>query len=233
MKRVSWLNLHVWIPQRDVRKLIYAKLTYYDMYVVQHAHLSTVTQMKHNPNAFTTYCAEHGYLTLLKWAIATGFKLRKGWDGATAVRSGHLPVLRWLHEQSYTFDGYTCYAAAHYGHLEILKWAKGIGCHLGPSVCSEAALIGRLDIIQWARLKGCTWNAGTCYSAAHFGHFHVLRWARENGCPWDKLTPLLAAENGHLDIFKWVITNGCPFDVEECAKTSHAHVKIWINVHLL
>jgi hypothetical protein len=64
-------------------------------------------------------------------------------------------VLRWVREQGYPWDEWTCSKAARLGHLKLLKWA---------------------------REQGCPWDEWTCEAAAEGGHLEVLRWAMTHGC---------------------------------------------------
>lgn len=89
---VSWLNLHLFIPIKDLRKLIYSMLNEHDMLVVQEAH--GIDRKDLLSETFSEYCASGGYLELLKWARGN----KCPWDGHTcsiAARRGHLNLLRW------------------------------------------------------------------------------------------------------------------------------------------
>ncbi len=75
--RVSWLNLHLWIPQKDVRKLIYAKLTDRDHLMVKCAHKSylqlpfgcilELAATRHSDINVVAYCIEHCF----PWSLPT------------------------------------------------------------------------------------------------------------------------------------------------------------------
>jgi hypothetical protein len=183
---MSWLNLRDWIPQRDVRKLIYRLLTPEDKLVVEWAHGFKGARKTPKPDlAFGWYCAKHGYLELLKWASNIGCED----DGDTyyyAARNGHLDVLNWLREKGSPFNSsLTAAYAALGGHLHVLKWVQD-------------------NQDDWA-----PFDKWTAVYAASGGHLEVLKWALANGCPWDSLICSNAAKNGHVEVLKWAQFNGC------------------------
>lgn len=152
--RVSWFNLHVWIPQKDIRKLIYAKLDYDDRTVVECAH-----NLHKEPTlnfAFSSFhCAHNGYINLLKWAIVKD-----------------CPI-----------DKFTFAFAALGRQLEMLKYLHVIECPCDARTCNFAAENGDLHMLQCLRNWNCPWNEETCRNAAKNGHLSVLKWLLENGCP--------------------------------------------------
>jgi len=90
-RRVSWLNLHEVIPQRDVRRLIYKKLTNHERLVVELAH--GVATRKPSMN-LVHYAALNGFLSLLQWAHSEGVS----WNELTcsfAAHNNHFKVVRW------------------------------------------------------------------------------------------------------------------------------------------
>ena len=95
MARVSYLNLHTLIPQRDVRKLIYAKLTRHEFFTVCVAHGRSLSF----PVKFADHCAENGYLELLQWAIEKKC-VHNSRIYYYAARNGHLKLLQWFWEES-------------------------------------------------------------------------------------------------------------------------------------
>ena len=99
--QVSWLNLHLFIPIKDVRKLIYSMLTEHDRLVVQEAH--GIDRKNLLSETFSEYCASGGYLELLQWARKNGCP----WHEHTcsiAARSGHLDVLKCACENECPWD---------------------------------------------------------------------------------------------------------------------------------
>jgi len=131
LKRVSWLNLHEFIPQRDVRQLIYKKLTKHERLTVELAHGIATTKM---PSIdFVRYVTLNGFIFLLQWARSQGAP----WDEST------------------------CADAARHGHLNVLQWARSEGAPWDESTCAEAAYSGHLHVLQWARSQGAPWGGST------------------------------------------------------------------------
>ena len=130
----------------------------------------------------------------------------------SALKGGHLEVLKWLRSKGCLWTERVCSVAAECGQLEILKWLRANGCPWDWWTCYEAARGGHLEVLQWVRANGCPWNELTCSGAAQNGHIEVLQWARANGCPWNEHTCEEAASGGHLAILKWLRANGCPWD---------------------
>jgi hypothetical protein len=129
--RVSWLNLHMVIRDVNIRKMIYAYLTPYDRLVVECAHTSkwrsSIAFTQGLALSFAEYCAQHGYLSLLQWAVANG-----------------------VHMNSRV----SCYAA-YSGHLEMLQWLIAKGCPLNSSACYYARKNNRVEVLTWLRYNVC------------------------------------------------------------------------------
>jgi hypothetical protein len=163
-----------------------------------------------------SHVAKSGHLEVLKWLHENKCPISSS-ISRHAAEGGHLNILQWLYENGYPFDIWTCARSARGGHLEVLQWLHENGCPWDKYTCAWAAEGGHLEVLQWARANGCPWDASTCASAAYGGHLEVLQWARANGCPWDSWTCANAAEGGHLEVLQWAHENGCPWDEETCA----------------
>jgi hypothetical protein len=129
-----------------------------------------------------------------------------------AAIAGHLPVLRWLHEnaasartQRMTLDAMD--SAAVNGHLDVLQWLhdnRQESCT--TRAMDGAARAGRLEIVQWLhahRREGCTTQAMD--GAATNGHLEVLAWLHEHrheGC--SSLAMSAALQKGHVHVVAWL-----------------------------
>jgi hypothetical protein len=206
----SLLNLHLYLPIKDVRKLIYAKLDEWDRALVKAAHGfgSTDVQSIYRDVEFQQNCAFKGYLSLLQH-IGDKISVNPG-ICAAAAKGGNLHVLQWARKNGCPWDNRTCSYAAGGGYLHVVQWARENVCPWDEATCEYAAVSGHLNVLQWARENGCPWDKWTCSGAALRGHLHVLQWARVNGCPWNELTCAYAARYGHLHVLHWARANGCP-----------------------
>ena len=207
---VTWLNLHRWF-YKDLRKLIYAKLTPHEFYVVRHAHNS---KYEHRNYVIDEYAALNGYLELLKWSISIG-NYPDSDTSEQAARGGHIHVLQWMLDNADTL--YQCMIrsltviplsvgifAARGGHLKTLEWLQDNNLFCQEHLCTAAAQYGHLELLKWLRLHECPWDGGTCARAAAGGYIHILEWLRLNECPWDVRTCEAASRFRKYDVLKWV-----------------------------
>lgn len=131
-QKVSLLNLAHFIPQKDVRKLIWWKyLDAFDRKIVWIAHTLNKKRFARDQRDIAEKCAENGYLNLLMWAVDDeSFVFDEDDDGlcSAAARGGHLNILKWLRKNRYDWSFWVSWEAAVKGHLEILKWLIENGC---------------------------------------------------------------------------------------------------------
>lgn len=187
---VSWLNLHIYIPVRDVRKIIYGKLTEFDRWMVEAAH-NAKTLLRHY--ALISECVYHGTLNQLKWLV------ENEWGG---------------------IDVGTCRVAALYGRLDMLEWCVGIlgsrVWHL-RDITLNAVIGGHLHVLQCAEKHVENKQDTRLFSlAVEDGHLHIMTWLRENNYSLDRRDRdlcTMAARNGHLDVLKWLVENGFPYNI--------------------
>jgi hypothetical protein len=211
-KRVTWLNLHHLIPQRDIRKLIYARLNNYDREVIECAHFRkkrpTITR------SFVYYCAKSGYLGLLIW-------LRRlkcdPWSKVffKAAKQGHLHIIQWGHSFGYNANVQSdiCSIAATEGHLQLLRWVfmKDYAWDY-KYICTQACRGGHINVLKWLKSKGRKWQADICKQICHdatlFGHFDILEWMLSQELIYEPEEIVkLASEKGHLNIVEWATSN--------------------------
>jgi len=72
---------------------------------------------------------------------------------------GNLELLKYAHENGYSWDSLTCYYAVECVHLECLKYAHENGCEWDSSTCSNAAANGHLECLRYAHENGCDWDS--------------------------------------------------------------------------
>lgn len=133
----------------------------------------------------------------------------------TAAERGHLPLLRFLREQGFTWDETCARAAAAAGSVECLRYARENGCPWDAATCQQAASRPDAACLRYARENGCPWNgAAVVVAAAAAGSLQCLRYARDNGCPWHPHTCRYAAARGHLECLRYAVEHGCPYDSE-------------------
>lgn len=176
---VSWLNLHLWIQQRDIRKIIYRKLDTFDRHMVHVAHNSNVHIDKFN-SEFINHCAAHGYFSLFLWLRnEIGCSMNET-TCLYAAQYGSLNILEWLKGNGYLFHTNICAYAALGGHLEILKWLnKFIICT--PLTSMYAAISGNLEIFEWLKMgKQLSCKKQCLNFAKMYKKQHVIDWINDN-----------------------------------------------------
>jgi hypothetical protein len=144
-KPVYPLNLGDWIPQKDVRKLIWNKLTRLDKLMVWAAH-GVNKYMQICPHIVFLDCIEFGYLDLLLWHIS---------EEAASILivrcSNHLHMIKWvIQNMPNNFDSViVSERTADDGHLEILQYLHDNKFEIHSDICSIAAASGHLDVLKW------------------------------------------------------------------------------------
>ncbi|TYZ68403.1 hypothetical protein PybrP1_006191 [[Pythium] brassicae (nom. inval.)] len=126
--------------------------------------------------------AEGGDMDTMLWMIEhypESFELSKSIRMDNAAGYNNLHMIKWLHENDFSFSGTAIDIAAQHGLLHIVQW------------------------LHENRVDGCsTWAMD---SAATFGHLDAvlfLHFHRSEGCTTVAMD--LAAENGHLDVLQFL-----------------------------
>jgi len=146
---VSWLNLHRWIPQRDVRKLIYRLLGPYERMIVKYAHLSKyVDTGEFIIEQLPYYSASYGYLNLLKWSIEQN---------------------KYVHYEN------VCFYASRRGHLDLVQWVVAVTGYHWPNVFVTAAQNGHVHILEWWKKSGYKIDKSVCLGS---GYSRVVEWIK-------------------------------------------------------
>lgn len=140
-------------------------------------------------------------------------------DNATRVAAffGNLNLLKYLHDNDFTWSEDTCWAASQNGHLECLQYAHCKGCPWDAQVYVHAAIYGHHSCMKYAYEEGLEWQTVVCTVAAQAGSLEFLRFAHEHGCPWDNKTTEGAAQEGHVPCLLYALENGCPVDKTACS----------------
>ena len=149
--RVSWLNLHRWIPQKDVRKLIYGYLTDMDRILVEFAHLSNLKILPFR--RLTKHCARYGYLDLLKWTMDVE-KVKHFYFSASkkAVKHNQIEIVNYMILNEPNLQKIMCRQCAWVGNLEMLKliWVDGSDT---AQVAKNAAYGKQIHVLDWLEQK--------------------------------------------------------------------------------
>jgi hypothetical protein len=198
-----WLGLAS-VP-RDVRKLLYQKLTLVDKHMTRIAH-----GLSHENMCVSCLmgCAGAGYLSLLKHV----------WPRCTKV--------------SHLVCADMCEEAAKHGQLHVIEWLEARNTPLGLALCIAAAK-GHVHILEWALRTGHKLNANIYYNAAANGQLHVIQWLKAANRPIHAVDTdmcVAAAYNGQLAMLQWCVFNEIPFSREECRRVARdPAVLAWLD----
>jgi hypothetical protein len=209
---MSLLRLKQHIPVRDLRILVFEKLTNYDRQItrVAHGHTAYTLRLLYNTKEFQKDCAEHGYLSLLK-RCSSGVYVNT--VAKAAAFNGHLHVLQWIKESGAQFAPITARGCC-------LHRRDGCGCFECSSIWRGAAMRGHLHVVKWAReqFPGMMGRGtGTYEMAIAGGHTNILQWLFDNGYPCDSPDYCFRATlNRQLHVLRWLVDHGCPIRVSEC-----------------
>ncbi len=110
-----------------------------------------------------------------------------------AARQGHLPLLRYLHEECGAgFGPGTLAAAAESGSEVVVEWLVGKGCAPGPGWECDPYLAagqgGDMPMLACLRRLGVPWSERVLWWAVKGTDMRLrtLRWLVEQGAPWDE-----------------------------------------------
>lgn len=207
---VTPLNLHRFIWVKDVRKIIWGKLTKLDV---------AMCKLAMNPNvemrgyALHKHCAREGHLELLKYLCDVK------------------PIGNWLMEriemQAASISG---------GHVEIFEWLAvdtSADYKKSPHYTRLASRCGQLRMLKYLFEGGWGINPDAADAAAQGGHLEVLRYLHSIEVHCRPSVFWVAAKNGHLDIIKWGMDTNLTVTPEEvfmeACIAGHEHVMQWVK----
>lgn len=119
--KVCWLNLNLYIPQKDVIKKIFCLFNALDWKMIKISHNRALGNKVKEDKDIIAQCALFGYLNLAVWAK----------------------------EQGCVFNKEATTAAAEGGHLHVIKWLKQNGCPWSVDATVEAAKNGIALLFVW------------------------------------------------------------------------------------
>jgi len=241
----SLLNLTQMLPVKDLRKLFYAKLEYWDMELVKLAQGPSILNDQprftrvFESTQFQLWCAARGHLHLLKH-IEPHLPARYIDLCRYAAAGGQIHVLQWLKDKGYPQNWSMYQWAARGGDTRVLQWLKAKGCPLprpydvgmpDKQSCNAAAEHGHLPALQWLLENGFYADERTCAKAAISGHLHVLEWLVANNYPFERIISLDAAEGGHLHVVQWLYAKYMliPGICSKAARHGHLHILQWLK----
>lgn len=217
--RVSWVNLHQHIAQKDVRRLIYALLDVCDRFCVMQAHGIA----SYFDRGVQNKCAEMGYVILFNHLVNENCDPWTAHEASNhAARAGQLEMLKFIraHFKESPFRFTTCAHAAQSGRLEVIEWLREQGCAWDDETCTWAIRCGHYHVFKWAIAKGCNWigkeDDDLTYSALEaieWNQLRVLQQLIEDGAELSSSLYEAAIVSNYLPIVQWLHTVQCPWTV--------------------
>lgn len=207
------LNLNLFLPIRDLRKMIWKKLTKFDMKMIWIAH--GTKKYSFSAKEFAVSCAKHGYVNLLKSTLLqTQNTEMLNTCLCAALKKGQINVVEYFMKQNYRklVRPFDFHFAACKGHVKILELLKNHGHKWIKETCWYISK--NPETLKWAIKNGCEWDTATFHWGIQRGHLESLKWAIDNECP----TPdgpeycKSALYKTKYEVFKWLTQQGFPFD---------------------
>jgi hypothetical protein len=146
--------------------------------------------------------AQGGHLELLEFIHKNGCPW-DNLTCAAAAKEGYFGILQWAYSNGCPLVGSEITeCAAIGGHLEILKWARDYSFSWNSRVCTAAAEHGHFHVLKWAHQNGCPWDEFTWRAAFKKHHYYkCLKYVIENNCPGSRML-WRPDGNGELELFQ-------------------------------
>ncbi len=182
--RVSWLNLHEKVPQRDVRKIIYGMLTSVEMYTVSAAH-----GCKKLAQCDVRVCISNNYVELYKWFVEKDVHAVMEQDFLDCVLHGRAEILEWLFEirpdvMKLTSSNRAPFRLAHHvarhANVAIAEVCNHNHAPFSTNTMIAAAYSGNLEVLKYLRALevACGFEI-TSWDFGWSAHVNVNKWLAE------------------------------------------------------
>ena len=164
----------------------------------------------------TDFCeqvAKTNKLELLKWIRE---EKKCEWDDLTinaAVCQGNLEMVKYCVANECPIGAFACADAAESGHLEILKYLhEEAKAPWDSYTASWAAENGHLHILEYlVERKYDQFNTSACINTAQDGYLDCLKYLHETAkAPWDYWAVRWAHENNQTECVQYLLENNCP-----------------------
>ena len=165
------------------------------------------------------YSAQHGFLSLLQYAIRHGYNYNEQ-VCSVAAQSGHLDCLMELYRNGCPWNEWTCIRAAEKGHFDCLHFAIENGCPVSKEICAYAAENGHLSILEYAQSIELPWDEVTMFQTADNGFVEIMEWCHQHGCPVDERASLYAVEKNHVDCLEYALEHNFPMHYAKCLRVA-------------
>lgn len=156
---MSFLNLHIHIPQREIRRKILSYLAKLDR---EH---NSARMLRRD---FCDLCAASGYTSVLLWAYKARGCTWSEWAYRIAACHGHLETLQAMIDLRSPLDKQaTVVAACRGGQLDVLRWlVDNAGYPLDNSLKISTQVARKFGDDGVERKRGCTSLDATACTAA-------------------------------------------------------------------
>lgn len=128
---------------------------------------------------FAEHGARKGRLNIVEWLWNQGH--RSDDSIRYAVDSGHLQVVRYLHEQSGRIIYDLLYTAIHRGYIEVIEYLCSVGYTPSPDAFQYAVTYYQLEVLKWFHQNGHVLTGNLHDYAIHNGRTKIADWLRTVG----------------------------------------------------
>lgn len=221
---VSPLNLHLFLPYPDARRLIWRHLNALDREMIRCAHNSQRRMVVSGP--FLTWAVERKDNALARWMIDVecggdylGYFKRKeektpdeeGDITWAIAKYGDIELMNWFNQdiRMYTDAELLWQAGCMHGQLDFLRHVENV-LHIWPvhehmyAYAAYAARNGHVHILEYIRDGEYTIETEAAEEAAGHGHLHVLEWLAKNDYPFSRTAYMRALHNGRIPVLDWL-----------------------------
>jgi hypothetical protein len=170
------LGLGHWIPQRDVRKIIWKKLNYLDKLMVWAAH-GVNKWMEDSVDGIRYDCALYGYFDLIFYFL-TEKKDAVRYFMTYGAMHGHLNMVEWVFiNYPEDFDSeLIAQKAAYGGAVKILEYIGKLGkSFCSDFLCQEAACNNQTAFVKWGDNRGYKLSHGCLEYFIFFDNVELVK----------------------------------------------------------
>lgn len=164
---VSWLNLHLFIPVKDIRKIIWKYLDKFDRVMVKAAHSQTLRMDLKYADGFRYHiftAVQRGHTGIFCY-LAERRNIHPLLDGIVlcAIENENISVLSWLRKRSYDMNSAHFKRAIDRRLFKVLKWhIDTCGHSFEYQLWCEYAIEKKLmDMFEWLLDNGVRFRSQT------------------------------------------------------------------------
>lgn len=140
--------------------------------------------------------AKEGFNDILKFLLSNGYKVSIQYCLAAAASRKDKSMMEWLCENHEPWDpGAFVLLLGITDDVSILKWVHEEGYSWDSRTFNAAVIKGKMDLLEFLYEQQCPWDSTTFDDAVCSRDDTVIKWLHEKKCPWNKETFLKQMED--------------------------------------